>query len=77
VDNLDTKRDMTYELGTYDRLCISPKLAIERNGSGFPQMFSSHDWKVEYSKPYGNGLYVAFKCSNCEAIGHAIVEDVL
>jgi hypothetical protein len=70
------EREMNYELGVYEKFCISPRKAIDKETKSFSQMFSSHDWKIEYAKPYGCGLYVAFKCLNCDAIGHAVIEEV-
>jgi hypothetical protein len=68
---------MKYELSAYEsKFCISPKSAIDKEANVFSEMFLSHKWKLEFAKPHGNGLYVAFKCSTCDAIGHAIIEEV-
>lgn len=68
---------MSYEQSALETqvLCLKPDHAIvNQNKDGFSKMFSSHSWVVEYSKPQGNGFYVAFSCRRCGAVGHAIIE---
>jgi hypothetical protein len=55
--------------------CLSPESSVRIDDAFFSNMISSHDWSVEYSKPHGNGVYVAFYCKKCGAIGHAIIEN--
>lgn len=68
-----------YELDSYQsEVCLDPKIALGKFSDSslmLSHMFSSHSWVIEHSKPHGNGVYVAFSCTRCGAIGHAIIEE--
>ncbi len=70
---------MAYELTNsfepLGRHCLSPESSVRADDAFFSNMMSSHVWSVEYSKPHGSGLYIAFHCKKCGAVGHAIIEN--
>lgn len=65
---------LTAEFEKHQTRCISPDKVVTRGTEEMANMFGTHDWDVDYGKPFGEtGVLLHYNCKNCDAEGYSVI----